>query len=275
MIFTKEQVEERLQEFSDTYAAYLAARGNWKDEFMEFCRGRRTLPLLYDSFFKKMFHPDMHRDRLSALLSDFLGRRVKVKAVLPSEDCLTDSNSLIIMDIVVELEDGSLADVEVQKVPYGFTGQRLSCYMSDMVLRQYNRVKRLMKKDFSYQAVKNVFVIVIYEKTTSEFHALSEKWIHHGEVTFDTGLKVKLLSECWLIALDVFKENLYTENVEVNRKNGWLTLFASRTAQEAEEAVRRYPWLEEIYQEMASYRERPEEVFGMYSAVLKEFDDNA
>ena len=25
---------------------------------------------------------------------------------------------------------------------------------------------------------------------------------------------------------------------------------------------------------MASYRERPEEVFGMYSAVLKEFDDN-
>ena len=85
---------------------------------------------------------------------------------------------------------------------------------------------------------------------------------------------MKLLSECWLIALDVFKENLYTENVEVNRKNGWLTLFASRTAQEAEEAVIRYPWLEEIYQEMASYRERPEEVFGMYSAVLKEFDDN-
>lgn len=37
------------------------------------------------------------------------------------------------MDIVVELEDGSIADVEVQKVGYAFPGERMACYSADML----------------------------------------------------------------------------------------------------------------------------------------------
>ncbi len=36
---------------------------------------------------------------------------------------------MIIMDIVVELESGALANVEIQKVGYRFPGQRSACYL--------------------------------------------------------------------------------------------------------------------------------------------------
>ncbi len=41
------------------------------------------------------------------------------------------------MDIVVELEDGSIANVEAQKIGYAFPGQRSACYSADLLLRQY------------------------------------------------------------------------------------------------------------------------------------------
>ena len=48
----------------------------------------------------------------------------------------------MIMDIVVELEGGSLANVEVQKLGYPLPGQRSACYSADLLLRQYKRVRR-------------------------------------------------------------------------------------------------------------------------------------
>ena len=45
------------------------------------------------------------------------------------------------MDIVVELEDHSIANVEVQKIGYKFSGQRSACYSADLLLRQYKRVR--------------------------------------------------------------------------------------------------------------------------------------
>lgn len=40
------------------------------------------------------------------------------------------------MDVVVEFEGGALGNVEIQKVPYTFPGERSTCYSSDLVLRQ-------------------------------------------------------------------------------------------------------------------------------------------
>ena len=45
------------------------------------------------------------------------------------------------MDIVAELENGSIANVEIQKISYLFPAQRMSCYSADLLLRQYSRVK--------------------------------------------------------------------------------------------------------------------------------------
>jgi hypothetical protein len=43
---------------------------------------------------------------------------------------------------------------------------------------------------------------------------------------------------------------------------------------DAETLVREYPWLEEVYEEIAMLRQRPEEVLGMFSEALRMLDEN-
>ena len=112
----------------------------WKQWFLDFVSGGRILPILYDAFFKRLFLPDIYPDRLSSLIGSIIGKKVTVLHVLSNEDVLIEGGALIIMDIIVQLEDGSVANVEVQKIPYSFPGERMSCYSSDLVIRQYSRV---------------------------------------------------------------------------------------------------------------------------------------
>ena len=70
---------------------------------------------------------------------------------------------LVITDIVVELEDGTIANVEVQKLGYAFTGERASCYSADLLLRQYKRVRDTMKESFTYKDVHPVYTIVFLD----------------------------------------------------------------------------------------------------------------
>ena len=79
-----------------------------------------------------------------------------------SENTAISIDSLLIMDIVVRLSNGSLANVEIQKIPYMFTAERISCYSSDLLLREYTRLKE--NKKFMYSDMKKVYTIILYEK---------------------------------------------------------------------------------------------------------------
>ena len=109
--------------------------------FLDFMSGKKTLPLTYDPIFKKLFNPEIYPERLSDLISSIIRIPVTVIKALPLQESILEGNALLIMDILVQLEDGSLANVEVQKIPYMFPAERMSCYSSDLVLRQYSRVK--------------------------------------------------------------------------------------------------------------------------------------
>ena len=185
---------------------------------------------------------------------------------------MLDGGALLIMDILVELADGSLANVEVQKVPYLFPGERMSCYSSDLVLRQYSRVKGERGNRFKYSDMKKVYTIVIFENSTAEFHRDGLNCIHMGKTVFDTGLKLELLQEYCLIALDVFRKIPYPK--DKNERTGWLSLLAVEDVETAEIIQRDYPWLGEIYRDMAEYMRRPEEVLNMFSEALKILDHN-
>lgn len=66
--------------------------------------------ILYDAFFKEIFDPETKPERLETLLSFLLNQKVKVKKALPTDNTrIADESSLLIMDILVELEDGELA----------------------------------------------------------------------------------------------------------------------------------------------------------------------
>jgi hypothetical protein len=309
--YTEEQVIELLREKPESYRLYTRLNGGWKKRFIDYMTSRKTLPLTYDPFFKRIFNPEIHNDRLSDLISSIIGIKVRVVRILPVEDVLLKGDSLLIMDILVELEDGSLANVEVQKIPYKFPAERVSCYSADLVLRQYNRVKsgvnRVSPKPdteqpsnihasnnkqstidaynseqeelidaykFSYSDLKTVYTIVIFEKSPEimKRKEYRDKYIHHGKTVFDTGLPMKMLQEYYLIGLDVFKQSKYSKT-KCNL-TAWLSLLATENMSEVDALIEEYPWLEEIYREMAEYMHKPEEVLNMFSEALSILDSN-
>ena len=282
------------------YADYALLDETWKKRFDDYMTGKKTMPLTYDPFFKCMFHPDRHPDWLSHLLSAIIGEPVTVESVLPSENTAISIDSLLIMDIVVRLSDGSLANVEIQKIPYMFTAERISCYSSDLLMREYSRLKK--DKNFKYSDMKKVYTIVLYEKTEGDFKdpMLHGAYIHHGKTRFDTSLKLKLLQEYFLIALDVFCQNGYTDDknsdaleteliathnnipetgfatndLSMDSLDGWLSILTAETMADVERVIRRYPWSKPIFREMSAYVNNLEEVILMFSEALKIADRN-
>ena len=186
-------------------------------------------------------------------------------------------DSLLVMDIVVRLGNGSLANVEIQKIPYQFTAERISCYSSDLLLREYTHLKQ--NKNFLYSDLKKVYTIVLYEKTSAVFknEKLQGAYRHHGKTKFDTNLELELLQEYFLISLDVFCEKRYTEyetGLHADDLNGWLSVLTAETKEEVEQTIREYSWSEAVFQEMSEYVKKPEEVMLMFSEALKIADKN-
>ena len=108
----------------------------------DFCTGMKGVKILYDSFFKEIMSPEYTPGRLNCFLSLLLGKKVVIRQVLPNEGGrIADENTLLVTDILVEFEDGSLADVEIQKLGYAFPGERSACYAADLLLRQYKRAR--------------------------------------------------------------------------------------------------------------------------------------
>lgn len=269
---TEEEVLGKLRELPQFFQRYQSMDERWRKRFLDYCMGRKTLPVTYDPFFKRLFHPDIHPGRLSRFLSSLLEQNVRVVRILPSEETLLDGGALLVMDILVELEDGSLANIEVQKIPYLFPGERMSCYSSDLVLRQYSRVKGERGAYFKYSDMKKVYTIVLLETSPKEFHNTGMHYIHYGRTAFDTGLNLELLQEFCLIALDVFREVSYAK--DRSEQSGWLSLLITEDVQAAEKLQQIYPWLREIYREMADYLNSPKEVLSMFSEALRIMDRN-
>ena len=147
MIRTREEILSEIQSDERLFADYLEWNEEQREEFLGFCTGNRGIKILYDSFFKEIMSPETAPERLEEFLSLVLGQTVKILMVLPNDSTrIAEEHSLVITDIVIELEDHSIANVEVQKLGYMFPGQRCACYSSDLLLRQYkpaNKKSRL------------------------------------------------------------------------------------------------------------------------------------
>ena len=271
---TEHECLTELRKHPRSYFAYQNMTQEWKNRFLGFMEGKKTLPLTYDPFFKKLFNPDIYPERLSSLISSIIGTKVTVQCILSNEDSMLPSTSLLLLDILVQLEDGSIANVEIQKIPYTFPGERMSCYSSDLMLRQYTRVKSSKGSSFTYKDLKTVYTIVIYEKSPDACltDALSDIYLHHGRTVFDTGIELKLLQEFYVVALDVFCESKYAK--DINELNAWLSLLTAQSVDDLAALVSDYPWMEAICKDMSEYMYDPEEVITMFSEALRMLDEN-
>lgn len=250
---------------------------SWQQQFLDLCSGTRGAKLLYDSFFKEIMDPVNHPHRLEKFLSLLLDQNIKICQVLPLDSPrLAGERSLLTMDILVELESGSLANIEVQKVPYLFPGQRCACYSSDLVLRQYKRLRdqaKSEKRTFTYQDIKTVYTIVLFEKSTSQIRAFSQNYIHRFSQISDTGLTIELLQKYIFISLDILQEIVQNKGV-TNDLEAWLTLFSSDDPEMILNLCTHHPEFISIYEDVFEICKNMEGVMRMFSKELLELDRN-
>lgn len=246
----------------------------WKEEeqkyFQDICSGARGVKMLYDSFFKEIFNPDVVPERLEELLSLLLSQKVKILKVLPNDSTrIADESSLLIMDIVVQLEDGSIANVECQKIGYVFPGQRAACYSADLLLRQYKRVRGEKGKAFSYKDIKKVYSIIFYEKSPKEFHVFSEHSIHRSKQQTDTGVEIELLQEFIFIPLDIAKKIHQNSGVR-NKLEAWFIFLSDDNPETIIRLIDTYPEFRDMYEEIYDLCLNTEKVMNMVSKELLE-----
>ncbi len=272
----RETVLKKIQNTKDLREIFDGWEVKYQNEFLDICSGAKGIKMLYDTFFKEIMNPDVIPERLEEVLSLILNIKVKILKVLPNDSArIAAENSLLVLDIVVELEDGSLANVEVQKIGYAFPGQRSACYSSDLLLRQYKRVRGEKGKKFQYRDIKKVYTIVFLEKSTGEFHRLPNHYIHRGKQTFDTGLQLELLQEYVFVALDIFKKSYENENRNKrNRFEAWLTFLCDDRPEEILRLIEEYPEFKNLYDEVYAMCRNMEDFMRLFSKELEELDKN-
>ncbi len=82
-----------------------------------------------------------------------------MKALLTESSRLAEESSLLVMNLLVQLETGTLANIKTQRIGYMFPDQRCACCSGDLVLRRYSQVRD--QGLFSYQHIQKVYTIVL------------------------------------------------------------------------------------------------------------------
>ena len=93
---TEQECLAELRKHPRSYFAYQNMTQEWKNRFLEFMEGTKTLPLTYDPFFKKLFNPDIYPERLSSLISSIIDIRVTVQCILSNEDSMLAYTHLLL-----------------------------------------------------------------------------------------------------------------------------------------------------------------------------------
>lgn len=281
LIRTREEVKKEIEGSIRLRNIYYSWEEERQEEFLDFCSGVKGVNVLYDFISKAVLDPEATPERLNDLLSVLLNQKVKIKAVLPLEGGhIADERTLIVMDLLVELEDGRLADFEIQKIGYKFPGERAACYASDLLLRQYKRIRGKSKqKIFKYSKIKDVYAIILFERSTKEFNEFPDVYIHRFKQKSDSGIELKLLQNFIFIPLDIYQKNQQNkrknnQKLIENRLDAWLNFFGSNDPEVIAEICEKYPDFKEMYHEIYVICRNLEDVMTWFSEELMQMDIN-
>lgn len=255
-----------------THQMFLRFPEREQKKILSFIRGQRGLKITYDAFFQKIMSPLIHPERLESFLSELLGDKVHIEKILPREGLpMADETGIIIMDILLQLSNGSRVNVEMQKLGLYFPGERSSCYAADAIMRQYSELKGRLKDKFSYKAMKPFFLVILMETSSAVFKRAAPCYIHNEMTSYDSGAQVTSLFKTKYISLDTFRNTV--QNID-NKLQAWLTFFSSEEPADILRLINAYPEFIDLYQEIAAFRTKPEELIYMYSEALAIADRN-
>ena len=279
MLKTRLQVRENIEANEELKERFLALSENDQERFLDICCGNRGVRILYDVYFKEILNPDAYPERLT-LLSVLLNKEItSIRMLRDVSSLILDNTNLMILDIVVELDDGSIADVEIQKIGYAFPGQRAGCYSADLLMRQYGRGKKteVQDKKFTFDQMKPVYSIIFIESSGPEFHAHPDEYIHVFKQKSNTGLEIELLQNYIFIPLDIFQKNIENENTkkdDLSRMDAWLLFLSSDKPDDIILLIEQYPEFRPMYEHLFSICQNEERMMDMYRDELRIIDHN-
>lgn len=269
---SEEEARRRIREETDltTLNVFHSMQTAAQERLLEFIMGKRGLAITYDAVFRHVLVPNGNPERLEHLLSCLLKQKVTIEAILNREGCqISETASFVIADIIVKLQNGALVNVEMQKIGYDFPGERCSCYLADMIMRQYNSLK-YKNTHFKYHDMCPVHLIIFMEQSPPLFHETTQ-YIHKKISTFDSGIDLRLLDNLTLISLDTFRS--VVQNIST-KEDAWLTFFTATDPERICALVNSHPEFLEYYQDLVSFRRQPKELITMFSEALRVMDHN-
>ena len=154
-----------------------------------------------------------------------------------------------------------------------FHGERAACYSSDLLLRQYKRVRSRLGKSFSYKNIKTVYTIVLFESSPKVFSDYPNTYIHKFRQISDTGIEIDLLQRYIFIPLDIFINMLHNKGIN-NKLDAWLTFLSSDVPDDIIALIDKYPDFKKMYDEVYTMCLNTEKVMNMFSKELAELDRN-
>ena len=276
---SRESVEAHLKTRQKAWSDYLELPVFMQQELVNFCMGKQGLKITYDTVFRKIFDPDTEKgfQRLESLLSAIMGRPLKIIGVMPREGSqLAENASFVVMDVLVQLDDQSFANIEMQKIGYSFPLARADCYISDIIMRQYVSKKAELGSDFTFNDLHKVYGIILMEQSPGEFHKAAGHYIHKRKPVFDTGIYKDNhgLHEDIFLCLDSFHSNVHNVTKDSSELEAWLTFLSATDPFVIGELIEAFPCFGPIYQEIMEFAKDPEELIGMLSKELYIMDKN-
>ncbi|MDO5349935.1 MAG: PD-(D/E)XK nuclease family transposase, partial [Lachnospiraceae bacterium] len=274
MIRTSQELRQIISKQPALHDLFMKWNVDYQEDFIDCCTGKKGMKVLYDGIFKEIFNPENTPERLSELLSLLMGRKALIQAVLPNDSVrLGAESSLLYTDIIVQLEDGCLCNVEIQKIGYAFPGERCACYSADHLLRQYKRARSKHKSDFHYRDIKKVYTLVFFEKSPVDFHDFPNHYLHKFRQQSDTGLSMELLQEYFFIPLDIYRKTMENKSIDTILE-AWLAFLSFTDPVRIEELITRYPQFKAMYQDIYELCLNTERVMNMFSKELEIMDHN-
>lgn len=245
-----------------------------KQEYFRLVDERKLVPnILSDIIFKTVFDPDINPKRISKLISSILGKEISVIRSLDKEGIhLSENSKGVILDVVVQFDDGSVADVEIQREGIKIPPQRAATYSANLLTRQYAIEKGENKQDIDFCMLRPVYTIVIMEKSPEPFNH-SPECVHHFRQRSDTGVELdrgfELLQYYDFISLDIFRER---RPHVASMLQTWLDFLSIRDVDDMENFLEDKPEFRVIYDQAVTMMAGREELLSMFQELFAEED---
>ncbi len=121
------------------------------------------------------------------------------------------------------------------------------------------------------EVLKKFYTIVLFEKSSREFHRYPDNYIYYMKQKSNTGLELDMLQEFIFLPLDIYLKNLHNRGIS-NELDVWPAFFSTDNPEYITYLCEHYPMFRGMYEDVCELCRNVEQVINIFSKELMEFD---